>query len=68
MAHVHITLETEMLHELFPKGGRDEAFSRLLKTILNQVLSHQATEQTGQNERRGSLRANLDLTSFPMYR
>ena len=47
MTQVQINLDTEILHGLFSKEGRDDAFSKLLETILNQVLSHQATEQLG---------------------
>jgi len=47
MAQFNITLETELLHGLFTKDGRDDAFSKLLETILNQVLLGQSTEQLG---------------------
>ncbi len=47
MAQFNITLETELLHGLFSKDGRDDAFSKLLETILNQVLMAQSTEQLG---------------------
>ena len=47
MAQLQINMESELLHELFSKDGRDAAFSKLLETILNQVLSHEATEQLG---------------------
>ena len=45
MANIQIDLNTEILHGLFSKDGKDEAFSMLLEVILNQVLLHQATEQ-----------------------
>ena len=45
MTQINITLETELLHELFTKDGRDDAFSKLLETILNQVLMEQSSEQ-----------------------
>ena len=45
MAQVQINLDSKLLHELFSKDGRDEAFSKLMETILNQVLSHEASEQ-----------------------
>ncbi len=45
MTQIQINMDSELLHGLFSKEGRDEAFSRLLETILNQVLSHQASEQ-----------------------
>lgn len=47
MAQLNITLDTELLHELFTKDSRDQAFSKLLETILNQVLMAQSTEQLG---------------------
>jgi len=47
MAQFNITLETELLHGLFTKDGRDDAFPKLLETILNQVLLGQSTEQLG---------------------
>lgn len=47
MAQFNITLESELLHGLFSKDGRDDAFSKLLETILNQVLLAQSAEQLG---------------------
>jgi len=47
MAQLNITLESEILHGLFTSDGRDEAFSKLLSSILNQVLDAQSTEQIG---------------------
>ena len=47
MAQLNITLDTELLHGLFTKDNRDEAFSKLLEVILNQVLIAQSTEQLG---------------------
>lgn len=47
MAQLNITLDTELLHGLFTKDGRDDAFSKLLEAILNQVLMAQSTEQLG---------------------
>lgn len=47
MAQLNITLDTELLHGLFLKDSKDEAFSRLLEVILNQVLLAQSTEQLG---------------------
>ena len=45
MAQINVTLNTEILQGLFSKTGRDDAFAKLLETILNQVLQAQATEQ-----------------------
>lgn len=47
MAQLHITLESEFLRKLFTTDNRDDAFSRLLETSLNQVLVAQSTEQLG---------------------
>ena len=47
MAQLNITLDTELLHGLFMKDTKDEAFSKLLETILNQVLLAQSAEQIG---------------------
>lgn len=45
MVQLNITLDTELLHGLFTKDSRDEAFSKLLETILNQMLLAQSAEQ-----------------------
>ena len=47
MAQLNITLDTELLHGLFTKDSRDDAFSKLLEAILNQVLLALSTEQLG---------------------
>jgi transposase-like protein len=47
MAQLNITLDTELLHGLFTKDTKDEAFSKLLEAILNQVLLAQSSEQLG---------------------
>ena len=47
MAQLNITLDTELLHGLFTKESKDEAFSKLLEEIFNQVLIAQSTEQLG---------------------
>ncbi|MBF8436208.1 IS256 family transposase [Halanaerobiaceae bacterium Z-7014] len=47
MAQLNITLNTELLHELFPKETKDQAFTKLLEEILNQVLLAQSAEQLG---------------------
>ena len=59
MAQLNITLESEILHGLFTSDGRDEAFSKLLAAILNQVLDAQSTEQIGAKryERNGERKA-----------
>src|SRR5690554_6677906 len=45
MAQFNITLSGENLKDLFLSDGKDEAFSRLLEEIFNQVLLAQSTEQ-----------------------
>lgn len=47
MAQFNITLSGENLKDLFLSDGKDEAFSRLLEEIFNQVLLAQSTEQLG---------------------
>src|SRR5690554_5893992 len=47
MAQFNITITEELLHGLFLSNGRDEAFSKLLEEIFNQVLLAQSTEQIG---------------------
>ena len=47
MTQINVTLDSEILHGLFSSNGRDEAFSKLLECILNQVLNAQAAEQVG---------------------
>jgi len=47
MAQLNITIESEILHGLFTSDGRDKAFSKLLASILNQILDVQSTEQIG---------------------
>lgn len=46
-AQFNITITEELLHGLFLSDGRDEAFSKLLEEIFNQVLLAQSTEQIG---------------------
>ncbi|HAE61128.1 MAG TPA: IS256 family transposase, partial [Eubacteriaceae bacterium] len=43
MAQLNITLDTELLHGLFTKESKDQAFSKLLEEIFNQVLIAQST-------------------------
>ncbi len=47
MAQFNITITAELLHGLFLSNGRDEAFSKLLEEIFNQVLLAQSSEQVG---------------------
>ncbi|MGI6706928.1 MAG: IS256 family transposase [Clostridia bacterium] len=47
MAQFNITITEELLHGLFLSNGRDEAFSKLMEEIFNQVLLAQSTEQIG---------------------
>ena len=45
MAQLHITLNSEILHALFIGGNRDEAMSKLLEIIFNEILAEQSKEQ-----------------------
>src|SRR5690348_13362571 len=47
MAHYQITLNEELLHQLFIGESRDTGVAALLETILNQVLKAQSDEQLG---------------------
>lgn len=47
MAQYNITINEELLHGLFLSKGTDEAFSKLLEEIFNQVLLAQSSEQLG---------------------
>ena len=47
MTQFNITLTEEHLHGLFVSNGRDEAFSKILEEIFNQVLLKQSAEQIG---------------------
>ena len=47
MAQINLTVDSELLKGLFTADGKDEAFAALVSTILNQVLSAQASEQVG---------------------
>jgi putative transposase len=47
MAQFNITITEELLHGLFLSNGKDEAFSKLLEEIFNQVLLAQSSEQLG---------------------
>jgi len=44
MAHVHLTLEDDVVKELM-LGKREEAVTKLLEQVFNSVLQAQATEQ-----------------------
>ncbi|PKK40359.1 hypothetical protein ABB02_00344 [Clostridiaceae bacterium JG1575] len=47
MAQLNSTLDTHLLKDLFSFEGRDQAYAKLMESILNQVLKHQAMEPTG---------------------
>lgn len=47
MTQINVTLDSEILHGLFTSSGKDDAFAKLLESILNQVLNAQASEQLG---------------------
>ncbi len=47
MAPFNITLTEEHLHGLFSSDGRDQAVSKLLEEVFNQVLLAQSEEQIG---------------------
>jgi len=45
MAQYQITVDSELLHQLFLKNSQDAGVASLLEAVLNQVLQAQATEQ-----------------------
>jgi putative transposase len=47
MAQLNITVDSELLKGLFTADGKEQAFTELVSTILNQVLNAQASEQVG---------------------
>jgi len=47
MTQINVTLDSEILHGLFTSNGKDDAFAKLLESILNQVLNAQVSEQIG---------------------
>lgn len=59
MAQYQITLDSELLHQLFLGNSRDESMKQLMESIINQVLQGQMTEQIAaeryerNDERRG---------------
>jgi hypothetical protein len=45
MAQYQITVDSEILHQLFFKNSKDTAVAKLLESVLNQILQAQVTEQ-----------------------
>ena len=45
MAQYNITIDSDLLHQLFLSDSRDSGVSKLLESVLNQILQAQATEQ-----------------------
>jgi putative transposase len=45
MAQHQITLNSDLIHQLFLSNSKEEGVAALLKSVLNQVLQAQATEQ-----------------------
>ena len=45
MAQYQITVDSDLLHQLFLKNSQDAGVASLLEAVLNQVLEAQATEQ-----------------------
>jgi hypothetical protein len=44
MAQYQITVNQELLHQLFLSNNKDSGIKALLESILNQILQAQATE------------------------
>src|SRR5690606_30431653 len=47
MAQYQITVDSQLLHQLFLGHAQDSGVAKLLESILNQVLQAQVTEQLG---------------------
>jgi transposase-like protein len=47
VAQYQITVDSEVLHHLFLKDAKDSGMSKLLESVLNQVLEAQVTEHVG---------------------
>jgi len=47
MAQYQITLDAQLLQQLFLGDSKDAGVAKLLESVLNQVLQAQATEQLG---------------------
>ncbi|OUM88532.1 MAG: transposase [Bacillus thermozeamaize] len=47
MAQYQITVDSQLLHQLFLSNSQDAGVTKLLESVLNQVLQAQATEQLG---------------------
>jgi putative transposase len=45
MAQYQITLDSEILHQLFLKNSKDDGVAKLLESVLNQILKAQVSEQ-----------------------
>ena len=45
MAQYNITIDSELLHQLFLSDSKESGVSKLLESVLNQILQAQATEQ-----------------------
>ena len=45
MAQYQITVDSQLLHQLFLGNSQDSGVAKLLESILNQVLQAQVTEQ-----------------------
>jgi len=45
MAQYQITVNRELLHQLFLGNNKDSGVAALLESVLNQILQAQATEQ-----------------------
>ena len=45
MAQYQITVDSDLLHQLFLKNSQDAGVASLLESVLNQILQAQVTEQ-----------------------
>ncbi|MDN5345973.1 MAG: putative transposase [Petrotoga sp.] len=45
MAQYHVTIDSDLLHQLFLSDAKDAGVAKLLESVLNQILQAQVTEQ-----------------------
>ena len=66
MAQYQITLDSEILHQLFIGDAKDSGMNKLLESVLNQVLKAQVTEQiNAENYERTDERKAYRNGSYP---
>ncbi|SMF85406.1 Transposase and inactivated derivatives [Paenibacillus uliginis N3/975] len=66
MAQYQITLDSQLVHQLFVGNSQDAGVAKLLETVLNQVLQAQVTEQVpAERHERNEERRGYRNGSYP---